>query len=164
MKEFLDTHLRGEPGQRCNIENYVRKYGDRVRQGPYVLDVGSSEAFQSAKKYVVPCLTRSRLKGKQTGFFVPKLDRRLTVREAGRLQGWPEQMLNSLLKSFDESTVGASLGDAMSINVLGKILLECMVSLGHVSREEAAARDHWVNSATTRSAADRAWQLFRPRK
>ena len=164
LKEFLDTHLRGEPGQRCNIENYVRKYGDRVRQGPYVLDVGSSEAFQSAKKYVVPCLTRSRLKGKQTGFFVPKLDRRLTVREAGRLQGWPEQMLNSLLKSFDESTVGASLRDAMSINVLGKNLLECMVSLGHVSREEAAARDHWVNSATTRSAADRAWQLFRPRK
>ena len=54
LKEFLDTHLRGEPGQRCNIENYVRKYGDRVRQGPYVLDVGSSEAFQSAKKYVVP--------------------------------------------------------------------------------------------------------------
>ena len=155
LGRFLDVASKGN--ENCNIENYVAKYGDQVATQEYILDVAASEAFQSARRYHCPCLTRSRLKTSPTGFFIPKLRRRLSVAEAGKLQGWPTALLKDLQNNFSDSELGAALGDAMSVNVLGKVLIQCLVSIGAVSPEDAETLDPWTVKSGMPSAADKAW-------
>jgi len=56
------------------------------------------------------------------------------VAEAGKLQGWPTALLKDLQNNFSDSELGAALGDAMPVNVLGKVLIQCLVSIGAVPR------------------------------
>ena len=95
-----------------------------------------------------------------SGYYLPKLRRRLSAREAGRLQGWPPKLLDKLLTRFEPQQVGGALGDGMSINVLSKVLLAALVAIGELSAEEGRARDLWStdNPMLSAAAADKAMQ------
>ena len=68
---FLETSKRGE--EKMNLRNYEEKYGkNTICNDACVLDVGSSHGFQSAAPHKVPCLTRTRMKGKETGYYIPR--------------------------------------------------------------------------------------------
>ena len=113
-----------------------------VEQGSEIADVSTYEQKHKVSVCCVcPCLTRSRLKVHPSGYYLPKLRRRLSAREAGRLQGWPLKLLDKLLTRFGPQQVGGALGDGMSINVLSKVLLAALVAIGELSAEEGRARE-----------------------
>ena len=128
LGQFLNIKVVGK--EKCNIKNYIKKYGADIQQQQYILDVHASKKFQSTKRYVCPCLTRSRLKVAGTGYYIPKLQRRLSIQEAARFQGWPDQLIDSMQqKGFTDQVIGGALGDSMSINVLAKVLLRALRSI-----------------------------------
>ena len=64
----------------------------------------------------------------------PKLRRRLLLEEAGALQGVPKKVVRAMQRAAEEHklparTVDASLGDAMSINVLASAVDERLDTL-----------------------------------
>ena len=138
LKKFLDISDRSD--EVVPIPNYEAKYGQDVWQKGYILDVDSSERFQSAQLGVCPCLTRSRLGSSTCGYYIPKLRRRLNVVEAGRLQGVPKKITKILVAATSDQQVRKALGDGMSINVLGKVILACLESIGAI--QSAKEIDH----------------------
>ena len=158
LGKILDVRVKGN--EKPDISNYERKYGNKVWQLPYVLDIASSESFQSAQLYVSPCLTRSRLKTARIGYYVPKLMRRLTVLEAGRLQGIPHGLLVQLLDEHSEGNVGAAIGDGMSLNVLCKVILATLAATGYICASEVNARDPWRPGVLPEDAANKAYGKY----
>ena len=133
---FLETSKRGE--EKMNLRNYEEKYGkNTIWNDAYVLDVGSSHGFQSAAPHKVPCLTRTRMKGKETGYYIPRLFRRLNSVEGVRLQGILSHLAAPMVKATSDSVVRAACGDSMSLNVLGKVILATLVAIGKVAPNNA---------------------------
>ena len=108
----------------------------KLRAGFWILDIGSSARFTSIpKKRLCPCLTRSRCKNR--GYYVPRLSRRVSVKELAHLQGVPETIYQRMLKKLltehasdkkwtetrCENEVAAAFGDGMSVNVLQRVSL-----------------------------------------
>ena len=121
-----------------NLRNYEEKYGkNTIWNDAYVLDVGSSHGFQSAAPRKVPCLTRTRMKGKETGYYIPRLFRRLNSVEGVRLQGILSHLAAPMVKATSDSVVRAACGDSMSLNVLGKVILATLVAIGKVAPNNA---------------------------
>ena len=145
-KNALKRHLNvnhcggGTPatgGRTPDLSAFEQKYGKKeIWTGPYILDVGSSPGWQSAKRGVCPCLTRSRLGANPCGYFIPKLNRRLSTWEAAGLQGFPYALVQSLIDATSEQQVRQALGDSMSVNVLSKVMLSCLYAIGKIQSVE----------------------------
>ena len=136
LKIFLETSKRGE--EKMNLRNYEEKYGkNTIWNDAYVLDVGSSHGFQSAAPHKVPCLTRTGMKGKEAGYYIPRLFRRLNSVEGVRLQGILSHLAAPMVKATSDSVVRAACGDSMSLNVLGKVILATLVAIGKVAPNNA---------------------------
>ena len=128
-----------------DIKNYEEAYEkDKVWKKPYILDVQSSSKFQSARCHCAPCLTFSRFKNSTCGYYIPALCRRLSIFEAGRLQGMPDSLMTGLLSKHQPQNIGAALGDGMSINVLRKVLLAALIAIGFLPEGDRLVRDQWM--------------------
>ena len=104
LKTFLETSKKGQ--EKMTLANYENKYGaTSIWNDAYVLDIGSSDGFQSAKPHRVPCLTRSRMKGKESGYYIPRLLRRLNSVEGARLQGIPSHLAAPTVKATSEGSL-----------------------------------------------------------
>lgn len=69
----------------------------------------------------VPCITKSR--GGSNGFYVISLSRFMTIYEIGAFQGVPSWVIDRFLrKGITKAQLGRALGDAMSLNVLMRVL------------------------------------------
>ena len=159
LGQFLNIKVVGK--EKCNIKNYIKKYGADIQQQQYILDVHASKKFQSTKRYVCPCLTRSRLKVAGTGYYIPKLQRRLSIQEAARFQGWPDQLIDSMQQKFTDQVIGGALGDSMSINVLAKVLLRALRSINFIENDwEVKDRGPWFLVEDTYCASTDAWQRW----
>eukprot|EP00435_Cladocopium_sp_Y103_P024581 s647_g6.t1 len=128
---FLCKNVMG--AEKLHLPKYERILGDKMWSKGYILDVGSSERFQSVMSNVCPCLTKTRLQ--QQGYYIPKLRRRLLLQEAAALQGLPSQVLEAMSRAgeihgMSEQTIAASIGDAMSINVLAQVIMAGMSCAG----------------------------------
>ena len=129
-----------------DLRTYEEKYGKKnIWQGNYVLDVGSSAGWQSAKEGVCPCLTRTRLGSNPPGYFIPQLNRILSTEEAAALQGFPVALVKPLVQATSEQIVRKALGDSMSINVLSKVMLACLRAIGKI--ESVGHHDAWTQEA-----------------
>ena len=89
------------------------------------------------------CLTRTRCK--QSGYYIPKLLRRLSPVEMAKLQGLPLAVANPLLATANDLAAGSfeeAVGDAMSINVLQTLPGRVCTSAGlaHVP----AQKEYWL--------------------
>ena len=137
-KNALKRHLDKASGgggrpYATRFEDVEEKYGkEHIWQGNYALDVGSSAGWQSAKEGVCPCRTRTRLGSNPPGYFIPKLNRRLSTEEAAALQGFPVALVKPLVQATSEQIVRKALGDSMSINVLSKVMLACLRAIGKI--------------------------------
>lgn len=138
LKVFLYTSEKGN--EKLKIQHYEDKYGRTAiwKNKAYILDIGSSEGFQSAKPDRCPCLTRSRLGGVQSGYYIPRLCRRLNVREAAKMQGVPSQLVVPLVKATSDKIVRSALGDSMSVNVLGQVIRASLVAIGKINPSEVS--------------------------
>ena len=99
----------------------------------------------------------------QKGYYIPKLKRRLLLHEAAALQRLPTKVVSAMSKKAMEhklpaTCVDASLGDAMSVNVLATVIMRGLTyaRLAHFSPEE----DHWRLVATGEEAAALSDRLF----
>ena len=142
LGEIIDKNIRGN--EVLEIPHYEKKYGKKeVWTLPYILDVDSSPGFQSALKACAPCLTYTRLKNAIPGYYLPALRRRLSMMEAGRLQGLPDDLIKALLAHHAPQDVGAAFGDGMSINVLCKVLIAAFIAVGVLNERDRNDRDSW---------------------
>ena len=104
------------------------KHKGGLEKGWYCFDVGASWKFVSCLKGKCPCLTHSRA----CGHYLPRLRRYLTLAEHGALQGLPSSATLHMQEACngDERAVRAALGDAMSLNVLMRVLGKALFSAG----------------------------------
>lgn len=134
---FLDINIKGD--EKLSLPGYESKYGSSIWQEDSVLDVGSSERWQSRQSDLCPCLIRSRCFS--NGYYLPKQLRRLTLAECGRMQGVPRRLLEHI-ESFltrkgkcahdaaAKKHIMAALGDSMSVNVLMRVLARALPAAG----------------------------------
>ena len=99
----------------------------------YVLDVAASKRFQNVLHNACPCLTKIRCK--QDGYYCPKLRRRLTSMEIGRLQGLPKTIITAMLResnnlSLPKRSFEEAVRDAMNVNVPQTMLRRLLHSAG----------------------------------
>ena len=142
LGQVLEREVKGD--ELIDISNYEQKHpGKNLWHRPLVLDVQSSKGFQHCHFHSAPCLTFSRLGHLKSGYYIPVLRRRLSNFEAGRLQGLPDNLLRKLIDRHEASNLGSALGDGMSINVLSKVILAALISIGFVPQNERDIRDRW---------------------
>ncbi|CAK9074935.1 Modification methylase SsoII (M.SsoII) (Cytosine-specific methyltransferase SsoII) [Durusdinium trenchii] len=165
LRHFIETTKLGD--ELADLSHYENKYGrNAIWEKPYVLDIGASKKFQSAHVGVAPCLTRSRLYQDASGFYIPKLRRRLNVGEAAKLQGWPRKLTKLLVRGTSGKIVGGALGDGMSINVLAKVILAALECVGFIDMGSGSRMDPWRGGSPEElaSAADRHRKLLEKEK
>lgn len=132
VKDFLDQDLTGQSsGEDLNF--FAEKAGGmrKLANRWYVIDLGSSKRFQHLmREGVCPCLTRTRCGSAK--YFVPKLKRFMTLAEMATLQGLPNVVTRAILQAAngDEKLVGKAIGDAMSVNVLVRLVPRALFSAG----------------------------------
>ena len=140
---FLDKQEVGF--EKLELPHYEKQVGPSLWTKGYIVDVKASEQFQHAMANVCPCLTFSRCR--EQGYYIPKLRRRLSSQEMARFQGLPDVVHQALLDCAKEyklpsGTVEASMGDAMSVNILMLVLRLAMDASGLASL--GSHRDYWL--------------------
>ncbi len=106
----------------------------------YILDIGASSKFRCMMLDCSPCLTKSR--AGSGGHYIACLRRTMTIADIGRLLGATTVMVQALVEAAagDTSKVGRALGDAMSINVLMRLVPRALWCAGLI---DALPLDVW---------------------
>ena len=90
---------------------------------PWVVDCDSGHKSSNHMLNTSPCLTRSRYRG----HWLLREGRRLSTTEMLRLQGFnPDRVAVAV----SECTLGQQVGNAMSVNVVERILVKLLVPVG----------------------------------
>jgi hypothetical protein len=136
LEHFLDTsRVKLKHPLNRRQTKILRKLQEKCKGGLdkhwYCFDAGASWRYVQCLKDKCPCLTRSRV----GGHYVPKLRRFLSLIEHGSLQGLPHRATLHMAEAAkgDERAVRAALGDAMSLNVLMRVLGKALYSAGLVA-------------------------------
>jgi len=96
-------------------------------------DVFAGKAFTKVMTSCMPCVTKAR--GIAGGFYwVNYLDRFTNIYELGAVQGFPDWIIDEYLSAASESQVGAAIGDAMSVNILMRVLPRLLFTAGLIKR------------------------------
>jgi hypothetical protein len=129
-------------------ESLAAKGIDPAKVSTFV-DVFASSTFANCKARVCPCITASR--SKAGGFYVTTLKRMTYYRELGGLQGFPMKTLHKLLTCHrvKKNTIGHAIGNAISVNVLMRLLPRLLVAAGLVHPAVAACSDPWKRLTKT---------------
>ena len=88
-------------------------------QSTYIIDCDASKQRSSFMKGISPCITRSR----GNGHWISSRGRRLNPKEMMRLQGIDP---NTFKVPVSDSEVGKQLGNAMSVNVVERLLQQLL--------------------------------------
>lgn len=136
LQHFLDKNLKNSEHplnrrQKTMMDTLQETHMHKLEKSWYCFDAGASTRFVSCLKDKCPCLTRARA----GGHYVPRLRRFLSVVETGRLQGLPCTVTQHMLEACqgNERVVRAAMGDAMSLNVLMRVLSKALYSAGLVN-------------------------------
>jgi DNA (cytosine-5)-methyltransferase 1 len=136
LEHFLDKSLKNAEHclthrQKKIMHTLQGKNKGKLEKSWYCFDAGASEKFVSCMKDKCPCLTRARA----GGHYVPRLRRFLSVVERGSLQGLPRRVTQHMVEACEgnERAVRAALGDAMSLNVLMRVLSKALYSAGLIN-------------------------------
>ena len=131
-----------------------------------MVDAGCSPRFGSLVQGATPCLYRTRCL--QRGFYIPHLKRALSPVEVARLQGMPVSVYHSLVESLlplldeqekREDTVAAALGDAMSANVLMRVLARALMR-ARMWPKAGLRSDPWQHTRESKARARLVDSLF----
>lgn len=103
---------------------------------PYVFDIDGSTPHAMCDRS--PCITRTR---GGSGFYLPSRGRRMNLRELLRLQGLPVHYLECR-EGISDRQLGMMIGNALSGNVLGRVLSRVLPACGLV-RSTDEVRKPW---------------------
>lgn len=164
---------KGQELAKKNVKAAQKKWGEAFDNEMIFVDISASEVFQHSARNVCPCITKARGKRgthvrhawgmsallamrltclcllmvrapRSMGYWISKLSRKTTLYELAGLQGLPRLVLEKMLStSLGPSAIGGALGDAMSINVLMRVLAAALYASGLV---EEGLPDIWAKS------------------
>ena len=121
---------------------------DRQVQWPahhIFVDAQAGRTFASSQHRTCPCITKAR--GGSRGFYVISVRRWMTIHEIAGFQGMPSWVTDRFLqKGIAETNLGRALGDAMSLNVLMRVLPRALFMSGVL---KALPKDVWEDAAET---------------
>ena len=123
--EFRSTANTVTNTMKVNIntaKRRIKESGGNLDQ-PYVVDCDASKQKSHHMKNVSPCLTKSRSKG----HWLIHKNRRTTIREMMRLQGIDPDKFKQVVP---DNVMGQQLGNAMSVNVVERILANALKAAG----------------------------------
>mmetsp|Transcript_59158 Transcript_59158/g.95678 ORF Transcript_59158/g.95678 Transcript_59158/m.95678 type:complete len:369 (-) Transcript_59158:198-1304(-) len=116
------------------VKDLVKAGSDPLNQ-PFVLDCDSSCGWASFMKARTPCMTVSRA----AGHWVTNRGRRMRTDEMMRLQGMDEK---GFVQVVSDRQLGKQVGNAMSQNILERIMVRLLPAAGLVPRSRAL-HDRW---------------------
>lgn len=123
------------------VKALLESHEDPFRD-PWVIDCDSSTNRMKYWKGLSPCLTHSRYRG----HWITNRGRRLTLTEMMRLMGMmtPEAGFTVVVS---ETQLGKQIGNAMSCNVLERLLVRLLPAAGLAAAEDLT--DRWARAAST---------------
>lgn len=130
---------RNQSTARANVKRAVAELfesGTDPLEVPYIVDCDSSPPRMKYIKEASPCITCSR----GAGHWVTNRMRRLTKTEMMRLQGMNPE---TFIVAVSEFQLGRQIGNAMSVNVLERLLARALPASGLVPH--GAVTDRWEN-------------------
>ena len=106
-----------------------KKLGADFESEACLVDLHAAKRFANATVDKMPCLTASR--GEHGGYYLTNQDRMTSVEELARLQGWTTDDAKRLKSSGQSANkLGKALGNAMSVNVLYRVLPRALYAAG----------------------------------
>ena len=108
------------------VKQHIKESGGNLDQ-PYVVDCDSSRQKSCQMKNISPCSISSRNKG----HWLIHRNRRMNIKEMMRLQGIDPKSFKQVVP---DSVMGQQLGNAMSVNVVERILSRALVAAGLVQK------------------------------
>jgi len=122
---------------RANVIHHnkeLRAAGVNPQKTTYIMDVDSSSERSKAVKGRSPCITCSR----RSGHWVSTRNRRQTLEEMLRMQAMNPTILKM---AVSRAQLGKQIGNAMSVNVLERLLVKALPAAGLVSSRQL--EDRW---------------------
>ncbi|MDP7560267.1 MAG: DNA cytosine methyltransferase, partial [Planctomycetota bacterium] len=113
----------------------IRESGHDPQRETFVIDCDASAKRLKWRKDCSPCITRSRCRG----HWISNKERRFTIEEMFRLQGMDPSIF---IKVNSASTTGQQLGNAMSVNVVERLLLQILKATGLTGSKKEQV-DRW---------------------
>lgn len=141
----LDLPPRKQGTARANVKAALvelKKKGHDPLNEPWVIDCDSTFRFMSYAKDVSLCL----LCGRPKGHWVTNRGRRMTKAEMMRLQGMPTPD-EGFVVDVSECQLGHQIGNAMSANVLERILVRLLPAAGLYPAKKLF--DRWAPASGT---------------
>lgn len=126
---------------RSNVKQVLKQLtakGDDPLKKTFVIDCDATARFRTVMFNRVMCMTKARAKG----HWVTSRGRRMNLNEMLRCQG----MERSFKQVVSDRALGGQIGNAMSQNVIERILIKLLPAAGLVSQDRCLV-DHWARSA-----------------
>lgn len=126
------------------VHRALKDKGVQPQNTTVLIDVQASANFQNYQVDCSPCLTASRCK--TGGFYISTQKRMLDVVEMSRLQGFPSWITTRLFQEFVEiggkraatRHVGHAIGNAMSLNVICRLMTRALLAAGRIQENKDA--------------------------
>ena len=93
-----------------------------------IVELGCTEAWGQHAINKFPCITATR--GSQCNYWVADLGRQVTLHELMLLQGFNPDAINYKEAGVGRSQVGRMVGNAMSLNVMERLLASALRAVG----------------------------------
>ena len=142
---WSDTYQPVGENAQANIQNAIERIlekGEDPDIETYIVDCDASRERSSYIKELSPCIICSR----NQGHWITNRGRRMKINEMYRLQGMDPRRFK---KIHEDTEVGRQLGNAMSVNVIERILIQILkiIPLHHT---KTSFTDRWQTGEAIR--------------
>jgi len=137
-----------------NAYRNIQKLGQNPASDTWVVDCDAACHKSNFVHNMSPCVTRSRYRG----HWITSKGRRMTIAEMLRLQGINP---TDFRVAVSDTSIGQQIGNAMSVNVIERILHRALIAAGLVSAE--SIEDRWESGKAICSLQRSVGQITKPR-
>jgi site-specific DNA-cytosine methylase len=140
LRSFLDKHPKVQDHTKANVNHPTfqaahqqaalkcGRLGINYKEMDVIMDALASSKWACSMVHCCPCLTASRCKS--GGHYLMNKERFLTWQEMCRLQGLPPTKVDFHAAGVELRDFRHAVGNAMSVNVLMRLLLPLLYSAG----------------------------------
>ncbi len=130
-KKFCSSSATAKRNYKSALRD-MRKREVNPKKIPVLIDLQASKTYTSCRVGGVPCMTATRCS--QGGWYISSQGRMTNLHEMGRLQGFTTEHVDKMVASGQlENRVAYSIGNAMSLNVIYRLLPRVLWAAGLVA-------------------------------
>lgn len=112
-----------------NAHKRIKKLGGTPSSDPYIIDLAASASRETFRRGEAPCLTASH--AGERAYWATWLGKRLDIKQLMKLQGYDNHPKGKPYKvNISDRRMGHILGNAMSVNVLERVLVRALHAAG----------------------------------